>query len=40
MAKFRNQGIDLKLIPEAKVVSAVTTQVAMRLNQGWSYLRE
>jgi intracellular sulfur oxidation DsrE/DsrF family protein len=40
MAKFRRQGIELKLVPQARVVSAVTTQVAMRLQQGWSYLRE
>jgi intracellular sulfur oxidation DsrE/DsrF family protein len=40
MRIFREKGIDLKLISQAKVVPGVTTQVAMRLNQGWSYLRE
>ena len=40
LKKFRQKGINLKLIPQAEVVPGVTTQVAMRLNQGWSYLRE
>jgi len=40
MSKFKQKGINLTLVPQAEVVSAVTTQVAMRLNQGWSYLRE
>jgi len=40
MQKMRNKGQPVNLMSDAIVVTSVRDQVARRLNEGWSYLRE
>ena len=39
LARFRNEGQTVRLIPQAKVTSSAVSEIARRLQEGWTYIQ-
>lgn len=39
IARYRNAGLDVKLVPEARVASTAVEHVVERVRQGWTYVK-